>query len=439
MAEIRIDWNAARGNIKPMHGVGQPPLLGTSTKLFQYLKEAGVPYSRLHDVGGRYGAYVFVDIPNIFRDFDADPTLPESYDFAFTDLLLAALDEYGVEPYYRLGVTIENYPSVRRYFTVPPKDNLKWAQICEHIIRHYTEGWAGGYHYRIRYWEIWNEPENHLNPDKNQMWSGTAEEYYDLYVTASKYLKARFPHLKFGGYAACGFYYLMRTSEAPFNAHPYDSPTAEWRMRYFEDFLRTLKEHGAPLDFFSWHSYDDHPAYNALYADYVRKTLDRMGFGETESSLNEWNAKCTLRGTAEHAATTAATLIALQQSPLDNAMFYDARCGASTYSGMFNPDTYKPYPAYYAFFDFNLLYRLGTEACALSDTEGVWVCAARDDHKGCVMVVNDTEKALPLSIRADGAVFDAGTVTKEECVHEECGVPELLPARSFVTLRYTLA
>ena len=49
----------------------------------------------------------------------------------------------------------------------PPKDYAKWARICEHIITHYTEGWADGFNYKITYWEIWNEPEN------IQMWQGT--------------------------------------------------------------------------------------------------------------------------------------------------------------------------------------------------------------------------------------------------------------------------
>ena len=42
---------------------------------------------------------------------------------------------------------------------LPPKDFRKWAQICEHIIRHYNEGWADGHKWDIRYWEIWNEAD----------------------------------------------------------------------------------------------------------------------------------------------------------------------------------------------------------------------------------------------------------------------------------------
>ena len=91
MNQITVDFSKITGRIKPMHGVGQPPLLGTSTSMFHYLKEAGIPFSRLHDVGGWFGGNLWVDIPNIFRDFNADPLDPASYDFTFTDILMAAL------------------------------------------------------------------------------------------------------------------------------------------------------------------------------------------------------------------------------------------------------------------------------------------------------------------------------------------------------------
>ena len=52
--EIKVDFAKEVGRIKPMHAVGQPPLLGTRDyQLFRLLKEAGVPYSRLHDLGIR--------------------------------------------------------------------------------------------------------------------------------------------------------------------------------------------------------------------------------------------------------------------------------------------------------------------------------------------------------------------------------------------------
>ena len=108
MTKIKADFTKITGKIKPMHGVGQPPIIGVSTEMFRYLKEANIPYSRLHDVGGWFGGNLFVDIPNIFRDFNADENDPASYDFAFTDKILEGLSENGCRPYFRLGVTIEN-------------------------------------------------------------------------------------------------------------------------------------------------------------------------------------------------------------------------------------------------------------------------------------------------------------------------------------------
>ena len=136
MTEIKVDLNKTAGRIKPMHAVGQPPFLGMDFSMCDYLKAAHIPYSRLHDVGGCYGRGVFVDIPNLFRDFSADPEDPASYDFAFTDVLITALMERGIEPFFRLGVTIENYRAIKAYRIHPPADHHKWAKVCEGIIRH---------------------------------------------------------------------------------------------------------------------------------------------------------------------------------------------------------------------------------------------------------------------------------------------------------------
>ena len=49
-----VDFSATTGPVKPVNGIGQPPMVGMPIRspMFHYLKEAGIPYSRLHDVGG---------------------------------------------------------------------------------------------------------------------------------------------------------------------------------------------------------------------------------------------------------------------------------------------------------------------------------------------------------------------------------------------------
>ncbi len=107
-AAVKVDFAQTVGPVRPIHGVGQPPMIGAlkNWSMMHYLKEAGIPYSRLHDVGGWLGGGLYVDIPNLFPDFDADENDPANYRFAFTDSLLKALEANGVEPFFRLGVTI---------------------------------------------------------------------------------------------------------------------------------------------------------------------------------------------------------------------------------------------------------------------------------------------------------------------------------------------
>ena len=136
--------------MKPLHGVNNSP--AALRKPVQSFTDAGIPYMRTHDTMGAFGGAHYIDVPNIFRNFDADENDPESYDFAFTDAYIGNIIKSGTQIFYRLGVTIENSWDIKAYNIYPPKDFHKWARICEHIVRHYNEGWANGFHHNIEYW-----------------------------------------------------------------------------------------------------------------------------------------------------------------------------------------------------------------------------------------------------------------------------------------------
>ena len=438
MAKISVDFSRTIGRIKPVNGVGQPPFLGVDFSMVDYLAEANIPYSRLHDVGGHFGGNRFVDVPNIFSNFDADENDPENYDFEFTDLLISALCERGVEPYFRLGVTIENYHKVKAYRIFPPADFGKWARICEHIIRHYTEGWANGFYYKITYWEIWNEPDQPGEIDdstKNPMWQGTPEQYYELYTVAAKHLKSCFPDLKFGGYGLCCF---RSQSEHWMN---YEDGRHQWKyLRYIsflEGFLKFVKEHDAPLDFFSWHTYEHELRDLAAYCRYARAILDSFGFTDTIISCNEWNIKVDARGSFEHAALNTATLVIFENEPLDNAEFYDARYGLSKYGSFFDPMTFKPYPVYYGFKAFGRLYALGGKAECVSDDPNVYALAATDGKRGELLIVNPTEVEKPLEIAAEREPFIT-LMTGEGREDGAVAFPKVLPPQSVISVMYAL-
>ena len=415
MATIKVDLGKRLKPIKPMHAVGQPPFSGGFRKFnftpMKHLRNANIPYSRLHDVGGVFGSNRFVDIPTIFRDFNADEQDPASYDFAFTDHLIEAMLSYDLKPIFRLGVTIENQMTVKPIWINPPTDYAKWARVCEHIIRHYNEGWADGHHYGITYWEIWNEPENGHNPETNQMWTGTPLQYFELYDVTAKHLKACFgDSIKVGGYASCGFGGIFYHPEK----YGIDYPAKEMcdtyekdinRVYFLFDFLAYIKEHGSPIDFFSWHSY--HRTEKTVIMDeFLHRTLAEYGYTDIETQLNEWNnASGTAYGSTVHgssfaSASVASMMLAMQDAHADMLCYYDARLTASAYGGFFAPMSSDPVSTYYSFVAFGRLYALGTQVKTeiVCEAKGLYAVAATNGKKHALMISNQTGVTQPLCI-----------------------------------------
>ena len=440
MANLHIDFTKIINKIKPMHAVGQPPFRGGFQKLdfspMQILKDANIPYSRLHDVGGAFGGYRYVDIPNIFRNFDADETKPESYDFAFTDALLAGMAQYGIKPYFRLGVTIENQSFIKAYHIHPPKDYEKWARICEHIVRHYNEGWADGYHYGIEYWEIWNEPDNRPDPKLNQMWTGSPEEYYALYDVTAKHLKKCFgDSIKVGGYAATGFYGIFAAPDKyKVNVEKrtdirYTGENEAYRMKFFFGFMDYIKKHNSPMDFFSWHCYLTADVTSAV-ADFVDIVLTEYGYGHVETHLNEWNNSHELeknRTTSYASANIAATMCAMQNKKTDMLMYYDAKYWSTgAYGGFYDLAEPKTSFVYSVFEAFGKLYALGNQAKCECDTEGVYALAATDGNEKAILITNISDSDVNIETELKDK-FEAFVIDKDHCL-----TPEEIDTKNFV-------
>lgn len=90
MNNIRIDFANSIKRVKPMHGVNNGPVFGaglTVDRRQDYI-DMGVPYARLHDTQYPFGQEHFVDIHCIFKNFNADPFNPDSYDFDMTDIYI---------------------------------------------------------------------------------------------------------------------------------------------------------------------------------------------------------------------------------------------------------------------------------------------------------------------------------------------------------------
>ena len=360
MDRLKINFNKKQGKIKPLNAVNNGPAgeKERNTGNFETYKAARFSYARLHDSAHcyQYGGEFSVDVHRIFRNFDADVDDESAYIFAPTDEYLKNIKDAGTEIFYRLGASIEHG---YKFGTFPPKDYLKWAQICEHIIRHYNEGWADGHQWNIEYWEIWNEPDLDAPGDRwktdPRCWGGSLEQFYEFYEVAAKHLKKCFPHLKIGG---------------PAFANP---------RKYGPPFLDYVKATDTPLDFFSWHMYHRRPHRVEEDVFKVREILDEKGFKDVESILNEWNYQrkweepddysARVRLSIKGAAYVAAIMSTCQNAPLDMLMYYDLRPHVS-YNGAFSAYHYDLLPAYWSLYYWAELADYGTQVkseCAESD------------------------------------------------------------------------
>lgn len=212
------------------------------------------------------------------------------FNWALVDKVYDFLVEVGFDPIVELNPMPACLASGDQTFffykmnITPPKRMAEWEQLVAATARHFIE--RHGLE-RVRRWkfEVWNEPN--LN---NQFWSGTLEEYYELYAASTRAVKGVHPDLQIGGPAAAGGGMVL--------------PFAQW-----------CHERSVPIDFFSYHYYpmaeygqytwrEGSPAAPGMFfADEFRKTraaLTEAGFGHIPHIITEWNIQhCGSHGKAK--------------------------------------------------------------------------------------------------------------------------------------------
>ncbi len=373
MCNLTFDFTATAGKIKPMNAVNNGPVKGgvryPERSSVKFYEQAKIPYARNHDASffEQYGGEHTVDVHRIFKYFDADETNPDSYFFEATDKYVKDTFEVGTKVFYRLGASIEHYI---KYGTRVPKDYAKWARICEHIIKHYTQGWANGFNYDIEYWEIWNEPDLTNNDGSSPTWQGTQEQFIDFFEVVAKHLKKTFPNLKIGGPAFCGLTYD--------NIRP---------------LLDAVKDRNIPLDFFSYHWYGKRPEEMLVYILRAREEMERIGRPKAETILDEWNyirgwlnekfaySMKTIKGLKGSSFALACMCMA-QANPVDMLMYYEGRPCA--YNG-FIDNEYKPLKSFHAFVAFGKLADLGKYVKPENAPDGIYSCGATSDDKSAML------------------------------------------------------
>lgn len=380
-----------------------------------------------------------IDIHVLFPNWEADPLNPASYDFHRTDEYIKAILQADAAIVFRLGESIEHTKDKR--WVHPPKDFDKWAIVCSQIVRHYTEGWGNGFHYNIKYWEIWNEPEN-----RPAMWTGTDDQFLQLYRVTAKKLKADFPRIKVGGPGFGHFGELKKDEFIP--------------SKFFLGFLNFCRKENLPLDFLSWHCYSNEPHEIVQRAQSVRKYLDQYGFAKTESHLNEWNYLPDkdwnpMSSTAvsrqkwyhrmsgvEGAVFAGAVLALLQTQEVDQANFFHGETGGF---GLFN-DFGVPNKAYWTLNAFGWLPngRLGKITGA---TGNLYCIASMSSERASIFLAVTARPDEPLQLHIKGlsrkfkpSVFvidannDFGALSKFSIEGDNLRIPANGPAIYFIEL-----
>jgi len=155
------------------------------------------------------------------------------YSFFNTDRIFDYLLKIGMRPFVELSFMpstlasgSESVFSYRGNIT-PPKDYDEWATLIRKIAGHWVDRY-GIEEVSKWFFEVWNEP------NLRAFWTGTQEDYFELYACTVRAIKAVDPSLQVGGPATA---------------------VNGW----VEELLDYCKQNNVPADFISTHIYPTDP------------------------------------------------------------------------------------------------------------------------------------------------------------------------------------
>lgn len=167
----------------------------------------------------------------------------------------------GMKPFVELSfmpqILASGDKTVFRYRgnVTPPSDYKKWAGLIRRMARHWIERY-GVDEVRTWFFEVWNEPNLPC------FWTGTQEDYFNLYRHTVEALKEVDERLRVGGPATA-------------------------RNQWIEDFVAFCQDNRLPVDFISTHHYPTDVVETASLGDEGDNTEEQLAQGR-RSILREW-------------------------------------------------------------------------------------------------------------------------------------------------------
>ncbi len=250
--------------------------------------------------GGLYRLQIQMDLPNLAGSLAENLQLVE-------DLGMQAWLTVVGTP-FDLATQFEDEAegTLDAYARSVPSDLQEWADRVVAVLQECEE--ESGL--LPDYVEIWNEPE------RAEWWSGTQEEYEELYAVAAQALDQAFPERAFriGGPALAGA-----------------TSTFDGEEPFLLEFVDAAIAREAPLEFVSWHHYDLGGAirYYDVY-EQLQERLDAYGLQDVLRIVSEWNLAPSSFNNPEagdldrsHAAAMALNVIdAAIRGDLDGQIFF---------------------------------------------------------------------------------------------------------------------
>ncbi len=152
---------------------------------------------------------------------------------------------------------------MRSRWNTMPSDMGRWQEINRKYANHFQQKDR-----HFQYFEIWNEPD--LKP---VFFTGTMEQYFELYRYGANGVKEGNPEAKVGGPV------IANTAAG----HPEITDHADWA----EQFLDFVEREKLPLDFFSYHNYASPEEIVPLMRKAIR---NRKGMETVETVMSEYNS-----------------------------------------------------------------------------------------------------------------------------------------------------
>ena len=306
------------------------------------------------------------------------------YSFFNADRIVDFLLSIGMRPFIELSFMPETLASGHttvfsyRGNVTPPKDYDQWAALIQKITEHWVDRYGAA---EVREWffEVWNEP------NLKAFWTGTQDEYFELYSRTARAIKTVDAALKVGGPATAD------------NA-------------WIQEFLDFCATNSVPVDFVSTHHYPT-DAFGLPGADTVTQLQHAPRGGMKAQATKsrdesrglplyytEWNISSNPRDPLHDEPFAAAFITRVVMEGLGLAQGYSFW----TFSDIFNENYFPSVPFHGGFGilnlhgiakpsyrAFELLHRLGTELMEVHGThETVDAWAVRKAGSITILMTN---------------------------------------------------